>query len=323
LDRVWRISLTIDSSSALRGVLPTVVTQRVCQVRPVARDTTSAFLFGIPFGDSMPSRYWRVDGLSGVELLRADASTHRYTRHAHEGYALGVVEAGAHAFAARGEVWTAIPGRVVVVNPDQAHDGGPTTRDGAYSYRMIYVDHAVLAAAHDGPAGHRMATPFFPHAVVTDHALADRLSRLHRALEHPATRLERETLLLTALVDLVRRHATAAPPSTLRQHTPRAVALALDYLAEHFAGNVSLAELAALAGVDRFHLLRAFRRSVGLPPHLYQTQLRLRHARRLMRAGEPPAMAAAAAGFADQSHLIRKFKAAYGVTPGQWLGCVQ
>ena len=40
----------------------------------------------------MLSRYWRVDGLSGVELLRADASTHRYARHSHEGYALGVVQ---------------------------------------------------------------------------------------------------------------------------------------------------------------------------------------------------------------------------------------
>src|SRR5438270_632036 len=150
----------------------------------------------------MASRYWRLDEFGGIDLLRADASTHRYVRHSHEGYALGVVEAGAHGFAARGEVWTAIPGRVVIVNPDDAHDGGPAARD----------------------------------------------------------------------------------------------------------------------GVDRFHLLRAFRRWVGLPPHLFQTQLRLRHAKRLMLAGEKPAMAAAAAGFADQSHLIRKFKAAYGVTPGQYLG---
>lgn len=110
------------------------------------------------------------------------------------------------------------------------------------------------------------------------------------------------------------------PQDQLRADTPRAVALALDYLEAHFAENVSLAELAALAGVDRFHLLRAFRRRLGLPPHLYQTQLRLRHARRLLLAGEPAAMAAAAAGFADQSHLIRKFKATYGVTPGQYLG---
>jgi len=268
----------------------------------------------------MTSHYWRLDGFGGVDLLRADASTHRYARHSHEGYALGVVEAGAHAFAARGEVWTAIPGRVVIVNPDDAHDGGPATRDGGYSYRMIYVDGAVLAAALEEVAGRRLATPFFPRAVVSDAALAGRLLQLHRSLEHPEARLEREALLIAALVELARRHGGTAPRGLLRGDSPRAVTLARDYLAANFAEDLSLAQLAALAGVGRFHLLRAFRRCLGLPPHLFQTQLRLRHAKRLMLEGEPPAMAAAAAGFADQSHLIRKFKAAYGVTPGQYLG---
>jgi AraC-like DNA-binding protein len=267
----------------------------------------------------MPSLYWRLDGLDGVDLLRAYASTHRYARHCHEGYALGVVEAGAHAFASRGAVWTAIPGRVVIVNPEDAHDGGPAAHDGAYSYRMIYVDSAVLITAVEEAVGRLVTTPFFPHAVVSDAALADRLSQLHRALEHPEARLERETLLITALVELAQRHGKAASNTNLGARTPRVVTLALDYLAANFVADISLAELAALVGVDRFHLLRAFRRSLGLPPHLYQTQLRLRHAKRLMLAGEPPAMAAAASGFADQSHLIRKFKAAYGVTPGQYL----
>jgi AraC-like DNA-binding protein len=268
----------------------------------------------------MPSRYWRLDGLCGVDLLRADASAHRYARHSHEGYALGVVEAGAHAFAARGEVWTAIPGRIVIVNPDVAHDGGPVADNAVYSYRMIYVDGAVFTTAVGEAAGRRMGMPFFPHAVVSDATLADRLSQLHRILEHRDARLERETLLISALVELAQRHGNSISHSHLRARTPRAVALTADYLAENFAEDISLTELAALAGTDRFHLLRAFRRSFGLPPHLYQTQLRLRHAKRLMLAGEPPAMAAAAAGFSDQSHLIRKFKAAYGVTPGQFLG---
>jgi AraC-like DNA-binding protein len=268
----------------------------------------------------MASRYWRLDGFGGIDLLRADASTHRYARHSHEGYALGVIEAGAHAFAARGEVWTAIPGGVVIVNPDDAHDGGPAARDGGYSYRMIYVDGAVLATALAEVAGRHVATPFFPRAVVSDIALADRLLRLHRCLEQPEAMLEREALLITVLVELARRHGGSAPRSGLPGNSPRAVTLALDYLAENFADDISLAQLAALAGVDRFHLLRAFRRSIGLPPHLFQTQLRLRHAKRLMLDGEKPAMAAVAAGFADQSHLIRKFKAAYGVTPGQYLG---
>lgn len=268
----------------------------------------------------MPFRYWRLDGFSGVDLLRADASTHRYARHTHEGYALGVVEAGAHAFKARGQIWTAIPGRIVIVNPDVAHDGGPATRDSGYWYRMIYVGENVVASAVAEVAGRNVGTPFFPDPVVTDPAVAHGLSQLHRMLEQPEARLERESLLITVVVELFRRHGKIPPQDRLRADTPRAVALALDYLEVHFAENVSLAELAALAGVDRFHLLRAFRRRLGLPPHLYQTQLRLRHARQLMLAGQPAAMAAAAAGFADQSHLIRKFKATYGITPGQYLG---
>lgn len=268
----------------------------------------------------MPSRYWRLDGFSGVDLLWADASTHRYARHSHEGYALGVVEAGAHAFAARGKGWTAIPGHVVIVNPDDAHDGGPATRDGGYSYRMIYVDGGMFAAALEDAMGPRVATPFFPQAVVSDAALFGRLLRVHRVLERRETKLEHEALLITALVALARRHGRPMPGVDVREGSPRVVVLARDYLAENFAEDVSLTELAAVAGVDRFRLLRAFRRSLGLPPHLYQTQLRLRHAKALLLAGESPAMAAAAAGFADQSHLIRRFKAAYGVTPGQFLG---
>ena len=267
----------------------------------------------------MSSWYWRLDEFDGVDLLRSDASTHRYARHSHEGYALGIVEAGAHAFTSRGQVWTAIPGSVIIVNPDDAHDGGPASHADAYSYRMIYIDGAVFSAALDEAAGQRVGAPFFPEPVVRDALLTDRLLRLHRVLERRETRLEGEALLITTLVALVRRHGKAGSPNGQTKHRPRAVRLALDYLAENFSEDCSLAELAALAGVDRFHLLRAFRRSIGLPPHIYQTQLRLRHAKRLMLAGEPPTMAAVAVGFADQSHLIRKFKAAYGITPGDYL----
>jgi AraC-like DNA-binding protein len=265
----------------------------------------------------MASRYWRLDRIQGVDLLRLDASTHRYARHSHEGYALGVVEAGAHAFTARGRVWTAIPGRVIVVNPEDAHDGGPAALADAYSYRMIYVDRAVVESAVAEAAAHRVATPFFREPVVSDPVLADRIAYVHRALERRETKLECETLVVSALVALAQRHGGAPPSVERRAHE---VTVALDYLSEHFAEDCSLAQLAAVAGVDRFHLLRAFRRALGLPPHRYQTQLRLRRARSLMANGETVARTAAIVGFADQSHLIRKFKSAYGITPGAYLG---
>jgi AraC-like DNA-binding protein len=194
------------------------------------------------------------------------------------------------------------------VNPEDAHDGGPAARGDEYSYRMVYVDRALVETA-------LVATPFFSEAVVSDARLGERMLDVHRAFEHPETRLECETRLITAFVDLAQRHGRAKRPDEPRS-SPSVVEIAREYLAEHVADNCSLGELAAVAGVDRFQLLRAFRRQVGLPPHRYQTQLRLRQAKRLMLQGVPAAIAAATVGFADQSHMIRKFKAAYGVTPG-------
>ncbi len=265
----------------------------------------------------MSLRYWRRDG---IDFLRSETSTHRYARHAHEEYALGIVEAGAHAFVARGQRWTAVPGRLIVVNPDDAHDGGPAEPGDVYSYRMIYVDASTMTAALGDAAGGGAGAPLFALAVVDDAGLSARFLDLHRSVEAGDARLERDTGMMTALAALARRHGggTAAAAPSPRGH--RGVARVVDYLAENFAEECALADLASLAGINRFNLLRAFQRSLGLPPHQYQTQLRLRHARRLMVAGEAPARAAVAAGFTDQSHLIRKFKAAYGVTPGEYHG---
>jgi AraC-like DNA-binding protein len=90
------------------------------------------------------------------------------------------------------------------------------------------------------------------------------------------------------------------------------------YLEAHYAANVSLEQLAALTNFSSFHLVRVFRTAIGLPPHAYLTQVRLRHAKRLLAAGLPIAQVAAEIGFTDQSHLARHFKQLAGVTPGQY-----
>jgi AraC family transcriptional regulator len=82
------------------------------------------------------------------------------------------------------------------------------------------------------------------------------------------------------------------------------------------AGTASVPELAREAGVHRVHLARTFRDHVGVPVTAYARQLRLEAARAELAAGVPPARAAARAGFADQSHLTRAMRSAWGVTPG-------
>ncbi len=92
-----------------------------------------------------------------------------------------------------------------------------------------------------------------------------------------------------------------------------------DYLHANYERNVTLDDLAGLAQSSPYHLLRKFRRSVGLTPHAYLIQIRVEEGKRLLRAGNPISDVSAGTGFTDQSHFTRHFKRIMGVTPGQYL----
>ena len=122
---------------------------------------------------------------------------------------------------------------------------------------------------------------------------------------------------------LVRRHADV-PQQTLRLgREPAAVGQVKRYLERHYAEAVTLEGLSRLTGLSRYHLVRVFGESVGVPPHAYLRQMRVREAKKLLAAGLPVAEAAVATGFADQSHLHRWFKRLWGVTPGGYRKGVQ
>ncbi len=93
---------------------------------------------------------------------------------------------------------------------------------------------------------------------------------------------------------------------------------ARDYLHAHVDRDIGLDDLAAVCGVDRFRLSRAFKSAFGLAPHAYLIQLRLAKARQQLARGDSPAAVACALGFADQSHLGRWFRRAYGMTPAAY-----
>src|SRR5262249_60119812 len=100
----------------------------------------------------------------GVELLRAWFGGRAYARHRHDTYAIGVTEAGVQMFDYRGRVERAVPGQVVVLHPDEAHDGRPGTEAG-FGYRIAYVEPARIAAAVRAIRGRPEALPFVPQPV--------------------------------------------------------------------------------------------------------------------------------------------------------------
>jgi AraC-like DNA-binding protein len=119
------------------------------------------------------------------------------------------------------------------------------------------------------------------------------------------------------LATLFARHGSAiVVPVDTQERT--AVARARDCLVENFDSDIGLEELAAVAGLSRAHLIRAFRKEYHITPHAFLTDRRVREARKLLRQGKAPAEVALACGFADQAHFTRHFKARTGVTPGQF-----
>lgn len=270
--------------------------------------------------------FWQSDLFDDLYFFKARFLTHAYSRHTHARYAIGATESGAQTYWCRGEQQVAGYGSLSFINPEEPHDGRNAGGDW-FTYRMIYMGpiHFGRAVAEmtGKECGEGDYLPLFRQAAAEDPELARQFLAFHYALEDgtlPA--LEAEGRLLMLLLAFIRRHASY-PPGALKRgrHSPL-VRRVGEYLREHLAENPTLSDLARLTGMTRFHLLRQFNRDTGMAPHTYLTQLRLRHAQMLLRQGEPAAMVAAATGFVDQSHLNKRFRSAYGLTPVQFVrGC--
>jgi AraC-like DNA-binding protein len=128
------------------------------------------------------------------------------------------------------------------------------------------------------------------------------------AAEQAGAELRRQELLLTLLAEVMREVPEPKP-------VPQAIRAARERIDDDPTKAASLADLAGLAGVSQFQLLRAFDRAMGLTPHAYLIQRRVQLARKLIAGGAGLAEAALASGFADQSHMTRIFTRSFGVSP--------
>ena len=262
-------------------------------------------------------RYSYADDLGGLELLSAHYQNQTFSRHVHEGYCINVIETGAQRFYRSGGNHLAPQNSIVLVNADQVHDGYKATDEG-WSYRAMYPVPELLANVSIEFQGRREDAPWFPHPVVNDKYMAEKLRYLYSLLETSSNLLERETVYLSTMTELLSRHGKQHQTLSKLGHEPVAVKRMRDHLDERFADNISMQKLADSVELSPFYLARLFHKVVGLPPHAYQVQRRIHKAKQLIRSGAKLSSVAVDCGFTDQSHLHRHFKKALGVAPGAY-----
>lgn len=248
----------------------------------------------------------------GVECIDARFFGNAFSPHRHDTYAVGMTLGGVQAFRYRGVRRASLPGNVIVLHPDEEHDGGAGSDDGLH-YRMLYLDAAVLREALGDQA---RGLPFVSEPVLPAPALRRVVADAVALMDDRPDELRLDDAL-ARLAQQMARHAG------LRLHAPGTVAVraghrARDYLLAHADRTVRSAELERVTGLDRFELSRHFRALFATSPHRFLLMRRLERARRLIAEGGRLADVAAATGFADQSHLNRHFRKAFGMPPGRW-----
>jgi AraC-like DNA-binding protein len=265
-------------------------------------------------------RVWRADVAGGVLCMHGTTSS--YVVDPVGEYVAGLVLAGGMEVRHGAERHVFGAGDVCAWDPSARHEGRPWRSPG-WEARLIVLEIPAIEDIVRDPEGADRDVEFASARVrVRDRALATRFLALHAALEAPSWALERETLLAEWLRDLA--GFPAGPLATRRAaRCDPALRRACELLGDDLAGNVTLEQLAAAAGVSRHRLTRLFRAAYGMPPHRFQLAQRIRVARRLLERGVAAGDVAQQTGFFDQSHLHRHFRRTLGMTPGGYGAAVR
>jgi len=252
--------------------------------------------------------------VGGVELLRAWFAGEAYAKHRHDTYAIGSTDSGIQVFDYRGAARASRPGQVVVLHPDEVHDGRAGTQDG-FGYRIVYVEPSHISDAVRVICGRTHPLPFVREPVATNAQLA----RVVRdAFQSDLVPLAADTVIVDLAEGLLAAEPRGGGPAMPRRIDVPAIERARQFLDAERTRVVHSTELEAITGLTRYEVARQFRLMLGTSPHRYLLGRRLELARQRMRAGRPLADVACDTGFADQAHFTRTFKAAFGLTPARY-----
>ncbi len=265
--------------------------------------------------EKQDTRFRIARDVGGIELLHANYCGFELQNHTHEGYSISVTLHGGLEFDHQGSKHRAPSGVISAVEPGAMHNARGLSEKWSFVNFLIPVEIARTAVRQ---ISDRDTLPGFAQRVIVDREMTLRLLQLHKRLEMSEDTLGRQSDAVLTLTSFFRQHSSAAA-NLVRKAPPRVpVDRARELLHGSYADRVSLQQLSECAGLSPYHFLRVFLREVGLTPHAYLNQVRVREAKRRLSLGTPSAQVALECGFCDQSHMVRAFRRVTGVTPGQY-----
>ncbi len=254
-------------------------------------------------------RYYRDPECPYYQISTCVHQSHASRKHTHLELAIALVTGGSSLFRFGEKEYRINQGQLVMIGPGFVHQCCPEEVEN-WSFMMLFVDTAWLDAVG-------LPTPERPCFVVKDFepSLYVQLLAHFESLCRPGSGKDETLLFLVDQALSEPNHITLSLGA--EEYGSDAVLRVSTHIRQHLAIPLPLEELAEIAQIDKYLLIRYFGREFNTTPHAWQLMLRMNEAKRLLEAGSPIADTALAVGFYDQSHFSRLFKECFGITPGK------
>ncbi len=261
-------------------------------------------------------QFYRDVDLPFFELKICDANRLCYKKHSHEEYSLGVIDAGNSSFWYAGKTIGVDPQTIILIPPGLVHSCNPQPQ-AQWKYKMLFIEVGWMQRFLE-----TRGIPAFCQPVVSNRVKANScrsLDRMLASLTYPASPLEKEAGVM-AFFEQAMQGMGKVGKAIKAKERPKLTVIK-QYIHANYQRKITLEELEQVSGLNKFTIIRSFNEEFNIPPHLYQTLLRINSAKKMLRQHRQIIEVAYETGFYDQSHFHKVFKGHTGVTPEKYQSC--
>lgn len=265
-------------------------------------------------------RAWEADGILGEFYSYTSGSVEPLPKHAHYDYQFGLSLDCQGEYFYRGALHQIPIANLSIIHSGEVH--APSERTylaKPANFWMMHIHPKKLENMAFEIIERSIEFPFFAIPYLVDRKLNELFLSAFSFLNCDRYLLKKDTAILNFFAYLITRHAKNIPHINFTKPARSTLLNARNFLHEHYSENVTLEELAKVAGLSQFHFCRAFREAIGVSPHAYQAQVRIDRAKILLIQGMSIAQVASETGFYDHSHFGGYFRRLVGVTPSNYL----
>jgi AraC-like DNA-binding protein len=257
---------------------------------------------------------WRSESLFNIDFASYSLSHHHFSRHFHDHYVIELVVNGVDSFYCDGKDYAAKNDQLVLINPGEVHTGN-TVSDIPLQYYSLYPDKKALQQVA-ASAGLSLPENFcFRQPLLDRSHLTEKFKMLFASFASTNNLLQQQEFFFDCMYELLQPGNSDDQQSLLTCNKDCRVQLLIDFMYSHYKDDISLQQLADLARLNPFYLVRLFKKSIGISPYDYLLIVRAENAKRLLRKGFKVQDAATESGFYDASHFNRMFYKIAGTSP--------